>query len=108
MFRVVIITPEKRVFDGKARFVEFKTSRGAMGTLQNRAPLLAAMAISNFEIEDENGVKQVFAVRGGISEFFNNTFTVLSDEAERVDEIEADRAKRALKLAKVESKSIKE
>lgn len=106
MFRVVIITPEKRVFDGEARFVEFKTSSGAMGTLQNRAPLLAAMAISEFEIEDEDGVKQIFAVHGGVSEFFNNTFTVISDAAERADEIDVDRAKHALERAKVELGSI--
>ncbi len=102
MFRVVIITPEKHVFDGKARFVEFKTIEGAMGTLQNRSPLLAAMAISELELEDDEGKRQVFAIYGGIAEFSNNKFVVLSDAAERAEEIDLERARRALEQAKLE------
>lgn len=106
MFRVIIITPERRAFDGKARFAEFKTVEGAIGTLQNRAPLMAAMAISEIEITDENGKKQLFAIHGGISEFFNNTFTIITDSAERPDEIDVDRVKNALEHAKVELETI--
>ena len=102
MFRVVIITPEKHVFDGEARFVEFKTIEGAMGTLQNRSPLLAAMAISELELEDDEGKRQVFAIYGGIAEFSNNKFVVLSDAAERAEEIDLERARRALEQAKLE------
>lgn len=102
MFKVVIITPEKRAFDGEARFVEFRTIEGAMGTLQKRSPLLAAMAISELELEDGNGGKQTFAVHGGIAEFSNNTFMVLSDAAEKSEEIDVERARRALEQAKVE------
>ena len=107
MFKVVIITPEKRVFDGEARFAEFRTIEGAMGTLQKRSPLLAAMAISELELEDYNGKKQTFAVHGGIAEFSNNTFVVLSDAAEKFEEIDVERAKRALKQAKAELEGTK-
>ncbi len=106
MFRVIIITPERRAFDGKARFVEFKTVEGAMGTLQNRAPLMAAMAISEIEITDEKGKKQLFAIHGGISEFSHNTFTIITDSAERPDEIDVDRVKNALEHARVELETI--
>ncbi len=102
MFRVVIITPEKRVFDGKVRFAEFRTIEGAMGTLKNRSPLLAAVAISELELKNDKGGKQIFAVHGGIADFSNNTFTVLSDAVEKSEEIDVERAKKALKQGKAE------
>ncbi len=108
MFRLKIITPEKTAFDKNVRFVEFRTIDGAMGTLQNRLPLFTALAIAEFEIEEENGRKTFFAVHGGIGEFFNNTFTVLSDAAERPEEIDVERARRSLERAKVDIESVEE
>ncbi len=108
MFKVRIITPQKRVFDGEASFVEFKTVEGSMGTLQNRAPLLGALAISELEIEKADGKREIFAIHGGIAEFSQNTFTVLSDAAERADEIDVERAKRALEKAKIELERIQD
>ncbi len=100
--RVRIITPRKRVFDGEAKFVEFKTIEGAMGTLRNRSPLLAALSISELEIEFPNGERETFAVHGGVAEFSNDTFTILSDMAERADEIDIERTRQALEKARLE------
>ncbi len=100
--RVRIITPQRRVFDNDVKFVEFKTVEGAMGTLQKRAPLLVALAISELEVEFPDGHREIFAVHGGIAEFSNNTFTVLSDMAERADEIDIERTRQALEKAKLE------
>ncbi len=108
MFRVKIITPEKCIFDDEVRFVEFRTVDGAMGTLQNRAPLLTAMAISELEVEKKDGVRDLFAVHGGIAEFSNNTFTVLSDASEHSEEIDVERAKNALELAKTDLEGIED
>ncbi len=105
MFKVRIITPQKRVFDGEAVFVEFKTVEGAMGTLQKRAPFLGALAISELEIEKSGGEREKFAIHGGIAEFSQNTLTILSDTAERADEIDIERARRALEKAKIELKN---
>ncbi len=102
MFRLRVITPQKRVFDGEASFVEFRTVEGAMGTLSKRAPFLGALAISELEVERSDGKRESFAIHGGIAEFSENVFTVLSDAAERADEIDIERAKRALEKAKLE------
>ncbi len=106
--RVRIITPQKRVFDGEAKFVEFKTVEGAMGTLRNRSPLLAALSISELEVELSNGEREAFAVHGGVAEFLNDTFTVLSDMAERADEIDVERTRQALEKARLELEEAKD
>jgi F-type H+-transporting ATPase subunit epsilon len=108
VFKVRIITPQKRAFDGEATFVEFRTVEGAMGTLQKRAPLLGALAISELEIENAEGKREIFAIHGGIAEFSENTFTILSDAAERADEIDVERAKRALEKAKMELENVQD
>ncbi|MCL4407367.1 MAG: ATP synthase F1 subunit epsilon [Thermotogae bacterium] len=108
MFRLRIITPEKVAFDKMVNFIEFKTINGAMGTLQNRLPLFVALDIAEFEIEQENGKISFFAVHGGIGEFFNNVFTVLSDAAERPEDIDVERAKRSLERARVDIEEVEE
>lgn len=108
MFRLKIITPEKTAFDRDVKFVEFRTIDGAMGTLQNRIPLFAALAISELEIEEVDGRRTFFAVHGGVGEFFNNTFTILSDAAERPEEIDVERARKSLERAKIDIESVEE
>lgn len=108
MFRLKIITPEKVAFDKEVRFVEFRTIDGAMGTLQNRFPLLVSLAIAEFEIEEADGKRTFFAVHGGIGEFFQNVFTILSDAAERPEEIDVERAKKSLERAKVDIEAVEE
>jgi F-type H+-transporting ATPase subunit epsilon len=108
MFKLRIITPEKILFDGQAHFVEFKTVEGAMGTFQDRIPLITALSISQFEVEDENGNRKIFAIHGGIEEFFNNTLTVLSDAAERAEDIDVNRAKKALDKANTDIESVED
>ncbi len=108
MFRLKIVTPEKKLFDGFVKFAEFRTVRGAMGTLQNRLPLFVALDISEFEVEDENGQKITFAVHGGIGEFSNNTFTVLSDAAESIEEIDAERARKSLERARADIEDVED
>ncbi len=108
MFRLRIITPEKVVLDKMAKFTEFRTVNGAMGTLQNRLPFFIALDIAELEIEQEDGHRIFFAVHGGIGEFFNNTFTILSDAAERPEDIDIERAKRSLERARVDIEEVEE
>lgn len=108
MFKLRIITPEKIVFDKMVKFIEFKTVNGAMGTLQNRLPLFVALDITELEIEQEDGKRNFFAVHGGIGEFFNNVFTILSDAAERPEDINVERAKRSLERARVDIETVEE
>ncbi len=108
MFKLKIITPEKIVYENYARFIEFRTVNGGMGTLQNRAPLLVGLAIFELEVEDENGSKRSFAIHGGIGEFSNNTFTIISDAAERAEDVDAERAKKALEKARTDLESVED
>lgn len=108
MFRLRIITPEKVVLDKMAKFAEFRTVNGAMGTLQNRLPFFIALDIAELEIEQEDGHRIFFAVHGGIGEFSNNTFTVLSDAAERPEDIDIERAKRSLERARMDIEEVEE
>lgn len=108
MFRLRIITPEKVVLDKMAKFAEFRTVNGAMGTLQNRLPFFIALDIAELEIEQEDGHRIFFAVHGGIGEFSDNTFTVLSDAAERPEDIDIERAKRSLERARMDIEEVEE
>lgn len=108
MFELKIITPEKIMFDKSVKFVEFKTVDGSMGTLQNRLPLFAALAIFELEAEDENGHKSTIAIHGGIGEFSKNIFTILSDAAEKSEEIDVERARKALERARTDIENVED
>jgi F-type H+-transporting ATPase subunit epsilon len=76
--KVEIITPDKELFKGEARYVGVPGVDGSMGFLENHAPLITVLKAGEVKVRTESG-EQRFAVNGGVVEVSNNTVLVLAE-----------------------------
>lgn len=112
-FECSVITPEEKVLECEATFVAFPAHDGEMGVLRKRAPLVCKLGIGTLRIEtpapksDLKGAagshKQVLFVDGGFVQVFENRLTILTEQARRVDDLDAKSAEAAM----VEARAIK-
>jgi F-type H+-transporting ATPase subunit epsilon len=77
--RLEIITPDKELFKGEAKFVSVPGVDGSMGFLDHHAPLITVLKAGNVEVTMADGKKQDFPVKGGVVEVINNTVMVLAE-----------------------------
>lgn len=110
--KVELVTPDRVLFDGDGEFVVLRTDGGEIMFLPEHAPFIAAVDITVVRIAppgtdadaagpagDEGGEFRA-AAHGGFVHVVNNTITVLASVAEPAEEIDVDRARRALEEAK--------
>jgi len=90
-----ILTPHGPVFKGLANGVNLPGTEGSFEVKQNHASLMSMLDIGKVTIRRENGSDEVFTVSGGFVEVHNNEVTVLAESAERKDQIDIERARRA-------------
>ena len=92
MFRCRLITPEKTLFDGDADYAVLRTIGGDMGVLAGHEPTTTVLGYGILRIfsgDDE----RFFAVLGGFAEMTEDgQLTIISDDAQRPDEIDLERA----------------
>ncbi|HEY8449022.1 MAG TPA: F0F1 ATP synthase subunit epsilon, partial [Bacillota bacterium] len=72
---------------------------GFFGVLRNHAPLVAALRTGPL-VYRKDGVRHRLAIAGGFFEIADNHAVVLADAAERADEIDVERARRAAERAR--------
>ena len=80
LMRVDVVSPEAVLWSGEAGFVVARTVDGEIGILAHHEPLMAALATGTVEIETAEERVRV-EVAGGFLQIFDNTVTVLADEA---------------------------
>jgi F-type H+-transporting ATPase subunit epsilon len=73
---VKVITPEKEVFNEKARSVNLPTEAGYLTILPNHTELLSVIHSGEIIIEFESGTKK-FKTEGGVIEVFKNEVNLL-------------------------------
>jgi len=93
-----IITHEKVVFDEPVDEIYIKGTDGEQGILPGHIPVVVALDIGVTKIVQGNNTKS-FTTMGGVFQFRNNEAVILTNTAERGDEIDVTRAKEALKRA---------
>ena len=90
-----IATPEKVVYEKDILQVSIPTTTGEITVLPHHSPLVSILQAGELKIKDQNG-EQVIAVAGGFLEVrANNEIVILADNAERVEQIDIDRAQEA-------------
>jgi len=94
-----ILTPERALFKEAVESVTLPGSEGELGILPGHIALITRLSWGELRVRLAGGPLIHFAVLGGFAEVSHNTVTVLADAAERSDEIDADRAKRARERA---------
>ena len=94
LFKLHVITPERRFYEGEASMVELTTTEGDIGVYRNHIPLTAIVAPGVLKIHEEGEVKEAALISGFI-EILPERITIMAEVAEWPDEIDANRAEEA-------------
>lgn len=94
-FKVEIVTPQRVVFSQDAVSLVVPSVEGSLGVLADHAPLMAELTIGEIWIRDAEGRETHLATSGGFMEVRKNAVRILTDTAERAEEIDIARAEAA-------------
>ena len=100
---VELVAADRKVWSGEATLVIARTTSGDIGIMPGHQPLLGVLEAGAVTIRTstESGSGTVVAaVHGGFLSFADNKLSVLAEIAELSDEIDVQRAERALERAK--------
>jgi F-type H+-transporting ATPase subunit epsilon len=75
-----IISPEKKIFEGRVKFVQVPGTKGSFGILLNHAPIISTLDAGNVVVKESNDKETVFNIKGGVVEVLNNRISVLVTE----------------------------
>lgn len=97
--RLEVVTPEKEVVNDSAQIVMAPGSMGEFGVLSGHTPFMTSLNTGAIHYRDENGKDQFVFVSGGFAEALPDKVTVLAESAERMEDIDLDRAQAAMERA---------
>ncbi|MCI0386571.1 F0F1 ATP synthase subunit epsilon [Streptomyces sp. CNQ085] len=103
---VELVAADRRVWSGEASLVVARTSSGDIGVMPGHQPLLGVLKPGPVTIRttgESGGGTVVAAVHGGFISFADNKLSLLAEIAELSEEIDVQRAERALERAKSEA-----
>src|SRR5579862_2239583 len=98
-FDIEIATPERLLAREKAVRSQIPAKDGYIGVLPDHAPLLSELGIGAMTYTTAGDHRYSLAVRGGFLEIHNNVVRVLTDFAEKGQEIDVSQAEKDLKHA---------
>ncbi|MBE3594962.1 MAG: F0F1 ATP synthase subunit epsilon [Candidatus Carbobacillus altaicus] len=107
-YRLEIVTPERKVFDGEIRFLSVRGIEGDLGIAKDHLPLVTPLDIHPAKLVFPDGSVKRVAVSGGFLEVRKNEVTILAEAAELPEEIDVDRALRAKERAEEALKKARE
>ncbi len=97
--QLVVVVPERELFDGEVQSVRFNTVVGQIEVLPKHMPLMTQL--EEGELVAQTGEESYyFAVHGGFAEITPTRVVILADSAERAEEIDLARAERAREEAR--------
>src|SRR6266566_7041545 len=100
-FRLQIVTPDRVILDGPVLSVTAPGVEGQFTVLAGHAPLVAELEIGEMRYRDEEGDEHPLALHGGFLQVARDRTTVLADAAERPEDIDLDRAQRAMNRVRI-------
>lgn len=99
-FQLKIVTPDGVSYDGEAQRVVARTTAGDVCILSRHATYLAPLTVGAVRVYDAEGNMRQAACSGGMISFANEIATLVAQTFEWADEIDVERAERALAKAK--------
>ncbi len=102
-----IVTPDKLVLSQPVDYVGAPGYEGEFGILPNHIPFLTALQVGNLYYKEGGKTFYIF-VAGGFAEISNNKMTVLAEVAEVAQEIDVDRARKAIERAERRMQAMKD
>jgi F-type H+-transporting ATPase subunit epsilon len=97
--QVEVVSPERILYSGEADMVIARTTDGEIAFMTGHVPFIGSLGIGRVIIRTTDDGEVLAAVHGGFVEVNDDRVTVLSDTAELVDDIDVDRARKALEAA---------
>ncbi len=94
--QVEVVAPEKILYSGEADMVIARTTDGEIAFMTGHAPFIGSLGIGAVRIRTSEGDDVTAAVHEGFVEVTDDRVTILSDVAELVDDIDANRAQKAV------------
>src|SRR5690625_4381118 len=94
-FHAQILTPDATLFEGDGRGVQIPGVSGSSEIRTDHAPIISTLGVGHIWIESEQGEPLYMATTGGRREMRANRMTLLAEIAERVEDIDVERAMRA-------------
>ncbi len=92
MLKLEIVTPERKVIDAEVDSVTVPTASGEAGIMPQHAPLISALKPGIVTVMTKGNAERL-AVSTGFVEVHDNKVSVLTDVAERAEEIDEQRAR---------------
>ncbi len=93
-----VVTPERRAVSESVTSVSLPGRDGRLGILPGHAPLVSELAPGVISYESGGNTGQL-AISGGFTEVLQGRVIVLAETAERAEEIDVERARRAQERA---------
>ncbi len=104
MLNLEIITPERTLVKEDVDMVEARGINGEFGVLPGHTQFLTKLDIGEIRYM-KNGVTYHLAASGGYAEVVEDKVTMLVDTAESAEDIDVERAKRAMERAEAALKT---
>jgi len=82
--RVVVVTPERALFEGPASAVVAPAFDGLVGILPRHAPFLTLLGTGGLTIRSGDGERR-FSVSGGVLQVVDNVVRVVAAEAKPIE-----------------------
>ena len=76
--KLEIITPEKRLFDGKVKLVQVPGTKGSFEILNNHAPVISTLTRGTIKVITETDQTEKIDIVSGIIEVKANTISILA------------------------------
>lgn len=108
IFNLTVLSAERELYSGEAEALTIETEMGEITVMADHLPLVSNLMPGELKIQKTGNQTDWMFVGGGVLEFGqDNECRVLADVAERVEEIDAERADEARKRAEETLKSAK-
>ncbi len=98
-FALEVVTPERVAYSGQVTSLQAPGSEGSFGVLAGHIPLLTGLQIGRLRFVEAAGNKVQMAISGGFVEVGREQVSVLAETAERIEEIDVERAESARQRA---------
>ncbi len=104
---VELVSPEEAVWSGEASMVIGRTVGGGdIAWMTGHAPFLGALDTCVIRVQLIDNTIEKIAVKGGFIEVSNDSVKILSDQAEKPEHVDPDRARVDLQWAEEELRKL--
>ena len=86
--QVDIVSAEKEIFSGEVEMVFAPAAMGEVGIAPGHTPMVTGLAAGEVRIKHTDGSEESFYVSGGMLEVQPKVVTVLSDTAQRAEDLD--------------------